>query len=80
MNGKTQTATANRRGMSRRYTGVITLYNGKEIFLDAFYKSEVAARNATIRERAKLKADGQKVLSIRTVTMAITFIGYSFPI
>ena len=80
MNGIIQSALMSRSGLSHRYTVIVTLGNGKEVFLDVFYKTEKAARNAAIRARARLMAAGETVLSIRTATLAITFTGSSSPI
>ena len=73
-------ATASKAAMSHRYTGVITYSNGQEIYLDSFYKSETAARNAVIRARARLSAAGVNVASIRTAVMTISVTGWSSPI
>ena len=61
MQTNTQTATADRAAMTHRYTGAITYRTGQVVYLDAFYKTETAARNAAIRARAKLKAAGVEV-------------------
>ena len=58
MQGNTQTATASKVDMGYRYTGVITYANGQDVYLDSFYKTEKAARNAVIRARARLTAAG----------------------
>ena len=80
MISKTHTATSSKVDMLHRYTGVITFANGQEVYLDSFYKSETAARNAVIRARAKLTAEGKSVATIRTVIMGIRFTGWSAPI
>ena len=66
--------------MSHRYTGVITYSNGQEVYLDSFYKTETAARNAAIRARARLTAAGVSVACIRTAVLTITVTGWSAPI
>ena len=80
MQGNTQTATASKVDMGYRYTGVITYANGQDVYLDSFYKTEKAARNAVIRARARLTAAGGDVLYIRTAVMTIKITGCSSPI
>lgn len=80
MQTNTQTATVSKVDLTHRFTGIITYGNGKDVFLDVFYKTEKAARNAAIRARARLLAAGETVLSIRTATLVITFTGSSSPI
>ena len=80
MKGNTQTATTSKAAMQHRYTGIITYGNGQEVYLDSFYKTETAARNAVIRARARLTATGRKVSNIRTAVMEIHITGCSSPI
>ena len=80
MQGNTQTATVSKADMAHRYTGVITYGNGHDVYLDSFYKTEKAARNAVIRARARLQAAGIAVVTIRTAVMAIQVTGWSSPI
>ena len=76
----TKTAMLPRAEMAHRYTAVITCRNGAEMYLDAFYKTETAARNAAIRARARLAAVGQEVTHIRTCVLQISLTGWSAPI
>lgn len=80
MNTNTKTAMLSRAEMERRFTAVITYRNGAEVYLDAFYKTETAARNAAIRARARLAAAGQEVTRIRTCVLQISVTGWSAPI
>lgn len=80
MTGNTQTATVSKVDFSHRFTGVITYGSGKEVYLDTFYKTEKAARNAVIRSRARLQAAGITVKCIRTAVLAIHVTGCSSPI
>jgi hypothetical protein len=80
MQGNTQTAMVSKADMTHRYTGVLTYGNGQDVYLDSFYKTEKAARNAVIRARARLHAAGIAVATIRTAGVAIQVTGWSSPI
>ena len=80
MQTNTQTATVSKADLAHRFTGVITYGNGKEVYLDSFYKTEKSARNALIRARARLLAAGLTVVSIRTACLTVQVTGWSSPI
>lgn len=73
-------ATTTKAGLTHRYTGIITYRDGTEVYLDNFYKTETAARNAVIRARARLKAAGIKTLYIRVACLQTMVTGWSSPI
>ena len=66
--------------MANRFGAVVTMANGTDNFLDAFYQTERAARNAAIRERARLEAEGKRTKDIRVCTFLVSVTGYSAPI
>ena len=77
MNGNTKTAITP--DIANRYTAILTYPSGKRVYLDTFYKTETAARNAAIRARARLAAIGERV-DIATASLSIRVMGWSSPI
>lgn len=62
--------------IQNRY-GAVLHYLGEEVYLDGFYRSETAARNAAIRARARLASVGIETDYIRTCTIVATITGCS---
>ena len=67
--------TATAESMCNRYGACLT-YGGKSLFLDTYYKTETAARNAAIRARDRLRSVGIKPI-IRTCAIKSFITGYS---